>query len=146
MDMLAYRLEYVRDMRTFEEELMGLEVWRVSRQRVDASGKLVAEVIDHKSIPVRDDVYEGPAKRQSYEGYETALPAGSSTVTLMRTALHFPIGAFAARDGDLCVCVSSQVDPHMVGRVLVIKQDVPFKTLATAYRCFTDELLEKGRP
>lgn len=121
-------------------ESMMTSTWRIDRQRVEG-GKPVANVVAHKTIPVRDEVYQGKGKLQTYEGHEVALPAGPSTVVQQRMSLHLPVGAFRPLPGDVATCLTS-TDPLMVGKRVRVVQAAPFKEHATAYRVFVDELVE----
>ena len=127
------------DLRAAAESLM-TGTWRIERQVV-IDGKPQVQVIDHKSIPVREVVHEGPAKLQTYEGHEVALPAGESTVVQQRMSLHLPVHSFRPLPGDLATCLAS-TDPLMVGKQVRVVQAAPFKEHATAYRVFVDELVE----
>lgn len=127
------------DMRAAAESLM-TATWQIERQRVE-DGRPVVAVVNHKSLPVRDVVYEGRAKLQTYEGHEVALPAGPSTVVQQRMALHLPAHAVRPLPGDIATCLAS-TDPLMVGKRVRVVQAAPFKEHATAYRVFVDELVE----
>ena len=127
------------EMRAAAESLM-TATWRIERQRVEGARPVVA-VVNHKSIPVRDVVYEGRAKLQTYEGHEVALPAGPSTVVQQRMALHLPAHAVRPLPGDIATCLAS-TDPLMVDKRVRVVQAAPFKEHATAYRVFVDELVE----
>jgi len=127
------------DMRAAAESLM-TATWQIERQRVE-DGRPVVAVVNHKSLPVRDVIYEGRAKLQTYEGHEVALPAGPSTVVQQRMALHLPAHAVRPLPGDIATCLAS-TDPLMVGKRVRVVQAAPFKEHATAYRVFVDELVE----
>lgn len=135
-DDVAAALPY---MRAAAESLM-TATWQIERQRVE-DGRPVVAVVNHKSLPVRDVVYEGRAKLQTYEGHEVALPAGPSTVVQQRMALHLPAHAVRPLPGDIATCLAS-TDPMMVGKRVRVVQAAPFKEHATAYRVFVDELVE----
>ena len=127
------------DMRAAAESLM-TSTWRIERQVV-IDGKPAAEVINHKSVPIREVAYKGKAKLQTYEGHEVALPAGGATVVQQRMSLHLPVHAFRPLPGDVATCLASS-DPLMVGKRVRVVQAAPFKEHATAYRVFVDELVE----
>lgn len=84
-------------------------------------------------------VYTGRCKVQTYEGHEQNPEAGGHRYTVQRYSVHFPVGSFLPRPGDVVTITESEKDPHLVGK----KYDVtgPFnKSLATANRCFVDEV------
>lgn len=86
-------------------------------------------------------VYTGRAKVQTYEAYEQT-PGGSSgaTVTVQRSQLHLPVGAYSPEPGDVARLDTSR-DPHMVGRLWRVTTRWPAKEHATAYRASVEELI-----
>jgi len=86
-------------------------------------------------------VYTGRAKLQTYEAYEQT-PGGSSgaTVTVQRSHLHLPVGAYSPEPGDVARMDTSR-DPHMVGRLWRVTTRWPAKEHATAYRASVEELI-----
>lgn len=127
-------------LRAAAESLM-TATWRIDRVVHDSDGKPVTTVVNHKTIPTREVVYEGRAKLQTYEGHEVALPAGGATVVQQRMSLHLPVHAFRPLPGDIATCLAS-TDPLMVGKRVRVVQAAPFKEHATTYRVFVDELVE----
>jgi hypothetical protein len=89
-------------------------------------------------VPVFDGVYHGRAKVQTYEGFEQRSESAGASVTVQRSQVHFPVGAFSMRVGDV-VTVERSVDPLLVGRSYRVVQQAPVKSFATAYRVFVDE-------
>lgn len=85
------------------------------------------------------EVYRGKAKLTTYEGHEYTALTGQHARTEQRMNLHVPAGAFAAQVGDVATAVDSS-DPLLVGRMFRFTQAAPFKEIATAYRCFVDEV------
>lgn len=116
------------------ESLMSTAVWRVERTTGET------ELVDYEPVPVREVIYHGPAKLQTYEGHERTVDAGPSTVVEQRSSLHFPVGSFLSKPGDLATCEDS-LDPLIVGRQFRITQTYPVKEYATAYRVFVDEVI-----
>lgn len=82
-------------------------------------------------------VYEGPAKLQSYEGYEQSKEVVEHSATIQRMTLHIPVGAYKSAVGDVVVFTGSR-DELLAGREFRVTQEAPFKTHATAYRIFVD--------
>lgn len=86
-------------------------------------------------------VYEGKAKRQTYEGYEAERDVAGHSATIQRYAAHFPIGSFVPAVGDVIEWLTSQNEPDMAGtkdRVAGLFN----KSFATAQRVFVDELVD----
>ena len=86
---------------------------------------------------VRELVYEGKGKLQSWEGYEQNTESVGHTSTIQRLSLHLPVTEYRPQVGHVAVCVES-LDPNLVGTEYRISQDAPFKTFSTAYRVFVD--------
>ena len=86
---------------------------------------------------VRELVYEGKGKLQSWEGYEQNTESVGHTSTIQRLSLHLPVTSYRPQVGHVAVCVES-LDPNLVGTEYRISQDAPFKTFSTAYRVFVD--------
>ncbi len=116
------------------ESLMGTSEWLVER----ATGE--TELVDYEPVPVREVIYEGKGKLQTYEGHERPVPVGPSTMVEQRSSIHFPVGSFLSKPGDLATCTKS-LDPLLVGRQFRITQTYPVKEYATAYRVFVDEVI-----
>ncbi len=98
--------------------------------------RLVGATTDPETGDVTDTyetVYEGPAKRQTYEPYEQTPEAGGSEFTVQRYAAHFPVGAFVPEVGLRVTWTASRLDPNLVGKVDRVVA-LLHKTAATAYR------------
>lgn len=107
-------------------------VTRVTGETTDDDGAVVV---------TREQVYEGKAKRQTYEGYEQTPNSGGHTFTVQRYSTHFPVGSFKPQVGDLIEWVACPMDPDREGtqdRITALFN----KSLATAQRVFVDELVE----
>src|SRR5690625_2080424 len=87
----------------------------------------------------QDEVDRSEAKVTTYERHATTALTGQHARTEQRMNLHVPAGAFAAQVGDVATAVDSS-DPLLVGRMFRFTQAAPFKEIATAYRCFVDEV------
>lgn len=121
-------------LRREAEALMASAVWRVERNTGES------ELVGYEPAPVRELLYRGPAKLQTYEGHERAVGVGTSTVVEQRSSLHFPVGSFLSKPGDLATCEES-LDPLLIGRQVRLTQTYPVKEYATAYRVFVDEVV-----
>lgn len=124
----------VRAGRRRAESLMSSAVWRVERNTGET------ELVDYEPVPVREVIYRGPAKLQTYEGHERPVVVGPSTMVEQRSSIHFPVGSFLSKPGDLATCEDS-LDPLLIGRQFRITQTYPVKEYATAYRVFVDEVI-----
>lgn len=91
-----------------------------------------------QTVPVYETVYVGRMKLQTYEGHEVDREAAGQIVVQQRSTIHFPVGSFRSKPGDI-VTVTESFDPLLVGRSWRIVQEYPVKTFATAYRVFVDE-------
>ena len=89
--------------------------------------------------PVTATVYAGRAKVQTYEGYEQDREVGGGSVTTQRYRVDLPVGAYAAVVGDVVTVTAATFDPNLAGRRYVLRGPF-FKTAATAYRMFVDDL------
>lgn len=110
-----------------------VDTWSVRR----LTGEMVTNP-DFTVTPESVEVYRGKAKLQTYEGHETTVTSAGATVSIQRSSLHVPVGAFRSQPGDIATCVES-LDPLLEGRQFRIVQDYPVKTMATSYRMFVDE-------
>lgn len=82
----------------------------------------------------------GPCKVQTYEGYERTPEAGGHQFTVQRYRVDFPATAFLPKPGDVVTIVTAATDPALVGKWYRVA--APFnKSLATANRCFVDEIV-----
>ncbi len=88
-------------------------------------------------------VYDGKAKVQTYEGYEQDREVGGGSVTIQRYRVDVPVGAYAAQVGDVVTVTRARFDPNLVGRQYILRGPF-FKTAATAYRMFVDDLNTYG--
>ena len=91
-----------------------------------------------KVVDVTEVVYEGKAKRQTYEAYEQTPQSGAHVYTVQRYSLHFPVGSFAPAPGDIATWTSSVLDPDLPGtrdRITGLFN----KSLATSMRVYVEE-------
>lgn len=86
-------------------------------------------------------VYEGRAKVQSYEPYEQERTAGGATIVVQRVRVDFPVGALTLEPGDVVTVVGSPDDRLLEGKSYRVPGSAPYKSLATAYRVFVDEVV-----
>lgn len=93
---------------------------------------------------VLDPVYAGKAKVQTYEGYEQDREIGGGSMTTQRYRVDLPVGAYAARVDDVVTVKRATFDPNLAGRRYVVRGPF-FKSMATAYRMFVDDLNGFGR-
>lgn len=117
-----------------EAEALMTATFRVERETGES------EIVDYQPVPVREVIYHGKGKLQTYEGHERTVSSGPSTMVEQRSSIHFPVGAFLSKPGDLATCESSR-DPLLVGRQFRLTQSYPVKEHATAYRVFVDEVI-----
>ena len=117
-----------------EAEALMTSTWLVERLSDDAP------LVGYVPTPTRSTVYSGRGKLQSYEGNESSRGASDATVTVQRLAIHFPVGSFEPKPGDVATCTASS-NPALVGRVFRISQWWPLKEHATAYRVAVDEVI-----
>ena len=89
-------------------------------------------------------VYEGKAKVAAYEAFEQVKDVAGSQQTLSRTRVDFPVGSFSVLPGDEVHVVTDAVDPMLAGKVLRITVPAPYKSHATALRCFVEEVSKGG--
>lgn len=89
----------------------------------------------------RTVVYEGRAKVQSYEPYEQERVAGGATVVVQRVRVDFPVGVLTLDPGDVVTVVDSPDDRLLEGKSYRVPGNAPYKSLATAYRVFVDEVV-----
>lgn len=99
------------------------------------------DVIDRVTgVAQMTTVYDGRCKVQTYEGYEQNPVAGGHQFTVQRYRVDLPVGAFLPEVGDVVTITAAERDQHLVGKDYRVS--APFnKTLATAYRCFVDEVV-----
>ncbi|WP_341741307.1 DUF6093 family protein [Trueperella pyogenes] len=89
----------------------------------------------------RTRVYEGRAKIQSYEPYEQERAAGGATIVVQRVRVDFPVGELTLEPGDVITVVDSPDDRLLEGKSYRVPGSAPYKSLATAYRVFVDEVV-----
>ena len=126
---MSNAISALRAGRLAAEALM-IDHWRVYKLDMDDVDPLTGEA-------VRELVYEGKGKLQSWEGYEQNTESVGHTSTIQRLSLHLPVTEYRPQVGHVAVCVES-LDPNLVGTEYRISQDAPFKTFSTAYRVFVD--------
>jgi hypothetical protein len=132
----------VQHGRTAAERLM-TDVWRITRVDPDRIGEVDPNTgLSPTLVVYGPDVapHHGKGKLQTYDGYETAADLAGAAVTLQRSTLHLPWGAYRVTPGDLAECLES-VDPLLVGRKFRMAKALPVKTHATAYRVDVEELV-----
>lgn len=88
-------------------------------------------------------VYEGKAKIQTYEAYESLPESAGAVLTSVRLRVDVPVGAFTAEPGDEVHVLKSSSDTDLVGLIIRINTVSPYKTHATAYR-LQGELVTHG--
>ncbi len=89
-------------------------------------------------------VYEGKAKIAAYEAFEQVKDVAGSQQTLSRTRVDFPVGLFSVLPGDEVHVISDSADPMLSGKVLRVTVPAPYKSHATALRCFVEEVSKGG--
>jgi len=93
---------------------------------------------DYNVVRVFEVVYQGKAKSNTFEAYETNTEAAGATAVVSRVRYDFPVGSFKARPGDVVTVLECSSDPMLVGRSVRLANETPVKTHATAYRVFAD--------
>ena len=93
-------------------------------------------------------VYTGPARLQTYEGHERPAGAASlASVTVQRAKLYVPIvGDYRPVPGDVATCIHAPHDPQLVGMSVQVTQEAPYKSTATAYRIYVDDVVGDDVP
>ena len=127
-------LDVVTEGRALAESLMTDQI--VVRRK---TGDTYTDPDTFEVIPVYEVVYQGQAKIQTYEGFETNSETAGASVTVQRSQVHFPVGAADVHIGDVVTIIAGSSDPLLVGRSYRVAQHAPVKTHATAYRVFIDE-------
>lgn len=113
-----------------------------SRVTVERIGeKVLADVPPFELETKRTIVYAGRAKVQSYEPYEQERVAGGATVVVQRVRVDFPVGVLTLEPGDVVTVVGSPDDRLLEGKSYRVPGNAPYKSLATAYRVFVDEVV-----
>ena len=104
------------------------------------TGRTVTDPETFKDTQEVTPVWSGRGKVQSYEAHEQNSDVAGSQVTVVRTRVDVPVGAFTARPDDVVRVVASPDDPLLEGRVYRVAGVAPYKSMATAYRIFVDEV------
>ena len=118
-------------MRAMAESLMRDTV-RVER--------VTGEVDELTGEAVRTVVYEGKAKLQNQNQYESRPESGGHTYVEQRSLVHFPVGSFQMENGDLCTFIESAA-PFVAGQQFRLTGRAPYRTLETAYRVYADQIV-----
>ena len=85
-----------------------------------------------------------PSKIAAYEAFEQVKNIEGATVTTSRTRVDFPVGSFKITPGDEVHVISDLEDPMLAGKVLRVTVPAPYKSHATALRCFVEEVSTGG--
>lgn len=87
----------------------------------------------------RITVYTGKCKGQVSSSMNLTPEVSGQTLSIQRSELHFPVGAFDMQIDDLAEITASS-NPDRVGRKFRITQVAPMKTFETAYRVGVEEV------
>lgn len=85
--------------------------------------------------PILQTVYSGRCKLQNQTEYETGSVAGGHLSVEQRSLVHFPVGSFQSKHGDLCTFTAS-VAPGVAGQKYRLQGETPYRTFETAYRVY----------
>jgi hypothetical protein len=97
--------------------------------------------VDGREVPHRTPVYTGTARLvRARTAPDQVLVAGAS-LTAQQPQLHFPVGAFRMRVGDVWTCTENPPDPTLVGRSYRLIGEAPAASLSVAYRVQVEEIL-----
>ncbi len=97
------------------------------------------QVYPDPTWPDEHRLHRGPAKSQSYEGYESTPEAGGHEYTVQRYAAHFPWDAFTPQTGDVVTWTACPQSPSREGTQDRIT--APFdKSMYTAIRVAVDRI------
>ena len=107
----------------------------VTRVVGTAEDPVTGEVVDVKEV-----IYEGRAKRQTYEAYEQSPQAGGHVYTVQRYSAHFAVASFIPAPGDVITWMTSRNDPDLPGTVDRVT-GLFNKTAASSMRVFVDEMV-----
>lgn len=91
-----------------------------------------------KVVDVTVTLYEGRAKRQTYEAYEQTPQGGAHVYVVQRYTIHFPVGSFVPAPGDIATWTASVLDPDLPGTVDRIT-GLFNKSMATSMRVYAEE-------
>lgn len=109
--------------------------------RVTRKGEPVTDPTTGDVTIPETTVYEGRAKRQTYEPHESVLEAAGHTATVQRYSVHFPVGSFVPAVGDVVEWLTAAHDPDLPGtrdRITGLFN----KTFATSQRVYVDEVVD----
>jgi len=91
-------------------------------------------------IVTSTQVYTGRVKIQSGATQESTPEAGGATLTVQRSEVHFPVGAFVPAIGQVVTVTAAALDPLLIGRVFRVVA-LLHKSAATAYRLSVTEVV-----
>jgi hypothetical protein len=77
----------------------------------------------------------GKCKLQNQTQYETGSESGGHLSIEQRSLVHFPVGSFQSKHGDLCTFTAS-VAPGVAGQKYRLQGETPYRTFETAYRVY----------
>ncbi len=100
--------------------------------------RVIGETTDDETgvvEPVLETVYSGRCKLQNQTQYETGSVAGGHLSVEQRSLVHFPVGSFQSKHGDLCTFTAS-VAPGVSGQKFRLQGETPYRTFETAYRVY----------
>lgn len=122
------------ELRAQAESLMRatVTITRATGTVADADGRLGPQ-----SAPV----YEGKARvlRPSQVGAQ--VDAAGKPVTIQKPQINLPVGAYAARVGDLAVVTANPDDPNLAGHRYRVTAEAPAGSLLVQYRLAVEEVL-----
>lgn len=99
-----------------------------------------ATVDELTGVPTWTTAYTGKLSIESYQPQESNPEVVGAQVTLQRSIVKVPVGAYAPAVGDRVTVTSSTLDPATVGRKYRVVA-LLHKTAATAYRLGVEEVL-----
>ena len=85
-------------------------------------------------------IHTGRCKVQQSGSQESTPEAGGATVTVQRSEVHFPVGAFVPAIGQVITVTAATLDPLLIGRVFRVVA-LLHKSAATAYRLAVSEVV-----
>jgi len=91
-------------------------------------------------IVTSTQAYTGRCKIQSGATQESTPEAGGATITVQRSEVHFPVGAFVPAIGQVVTITAAALDPLMVGLVFRVVA-LLHKSAGTAYRLAVTEVV-----
>lgn len=104
------------------------------------TGETVTDPDTFRAVQAVELLWRGRGKVQSYEAYEQTRDVGGSDVTLVRVRVDIPVGACTVQPDDSITVEACMDDPALVGRVYRVAGVAPYKSMATAYRIFVEEV------